>query len=259
VLALVSKMFSLAIKWGWRTDNPCRGVERFPEAKRARYLAPEELKRLTEALAAYPDDCAAKAKARGLLADGQARARMIGQRGADAVRLLLLTGARRGEVLGARWDQIDLERGVWSKPGSTTKQKTEHIAPLSAAAVTLLKQLKDRAPKGENGALASPFVFASGEGHMYELNDEWRAIREAAKLPDLRLHDLRHSFASLLASGGASLPMIGALLGHSNPNTTSRYAHLFSDPLRKLADEVGHVVTGTKPAEVVRLPKGGAA
>jgi integrase len=256
VLALVSKMFNLAIRWGWRTDNPAKGVERFPEAKRTRYLAAEELKRLTAALAAYPDQRAAQeAERRGgnVKPETVANARRAAETACNVVRLLLLTGCRRGEALGATWDQLDLESGVWTKPGATTKQKTAHIAPLGEAAVVLLKQIRDEAPKDEDGEPIRPLVFSIGGGPMSELNDEWRELRKMAKLPGVRLHDIRHSFASLLASGGASLPMIGALLGHSNPNTTARYAHLFQDPLRKLADEVGHVVTGTKSAEVTPI------
>ena len=104
-------MFSLSIKWRWRPDNPCKGVERNPEKKRHRYLSGAELAALTGALAEHPD-----------------------QQAADIIRLLLLTGARRGEVLSAKWEDLDLETGVWSKPASATKQKTPHRIPLSAPA-----------------------------------------------------------------------------------------------------------------------------
>ena len=110
VVALLSKMFSLAIRKRWRGDNPAKHVERNQESKRARYLSNGELAQLTEALAAYPD-------------------RLV----ADAIRLLLLTGARRGEVLSMTWDQIDFEAGTWTKPGATTKQKTEHVVRTLAA------------------------------------------------------------------------------------------------------------------------------
>ena len=223
VLALLSKMFALGIRWGWRLDNPCRGVERFAEAARKRYLSAEELQRLTAVLSASPK-----------------------RQAADVVRLALLTGARSGEILGARWDQLDLDRGVWTKPGATTKQKSEHVAPLGEAAVALLRSIPRE---------GSPWVFPAGDPakHLAEVKDEWRAFRAAAGIADVRFHDLRHTFASMLASGGASLPMIGALLGHSQPATTARYAHLFSDPLRKLADEVGRTVNGTAAADVVPM------
>lgn len=112
LLALVSKMFSLAIRWGWTASNPTQGVERYPEDRRERFLSPSELERLWQILALYED-----------------------QDVADAVRLLVLTGARRGEVLSARWDQIDLSNGVWTKPSSHTKQKKLHRAPLSRRAL----------------------------------------------------------------------------------------------------------------------------
>ena len=118
VLALLSKMFSLAIKLQMRSDNPCRGVERNQENKRTRYLSADEISRLTAALAAHED-----------------------QQAANIVRLLLLTGARLNEVQSATWDQFDIERGIWTKPGATTKQKTEHRVPLSAPARQLLAEL----------------------------------------------------------------------------------------------------------------------
>ena len=107
----------------------------------------------------------------------------------------------------------------------------------------------------------SRYVFPSRDPNkpIPDFRDEWYAIRKMADLEDVRVHDLRHSFASVMASKGASLPMIGALLGHSNPITTARYSHLFTDPLRTLVDEVGHVVTGTKSAEVTPIRKDGVA
>ena len=131
-VALLSKMMALAIKWGWRTDNPCRGIERNQEAPRKRYLSAAELARLTEALAIFED-----------------------QQAADIIRLLMLTGARRGEVLTATWEQFDLDEGVWTKPGATTKQKTEHRVPLSAPARQLLSRLRARSDEGEG------YVFPS--------------------------------------------------------------------------------------------------
>ncbi len=237
-LALLSKMFNLAIRWGWRVDNPCRGVERFQEEKRKVYLSTEEIGRLTKALDEYPD-----------------------QQPANVVRLCLLTGCRLGEALGAKWADLDIDGGTWTKPGATTKQKTEHHVPLSAAAVVLLSGILEAAPKAEDGTTGSPWVFP-GRGsaeHLGNIKHPWPAIRKAAGLEGVRLHDLRHSFAAVLASAGASLPMIGALLGHTNAETTLRYVHLFDDPLRKLADQMGHVVTGIKSAEVVPIRKDGVA
>ena len=152
VLALLSKMLSLAIRWGWRTDNPCRGIERNQEKKRRRYLTGEELLRLTAALALHRD-----------------------QQAANIVRLLLLTGARRGEVLAAEWQQFNLEDGIWSKPGSTTKQRTDHIIPLSAPARLLLTELRE---PGKDGA---EYVFPGRVGgHRLEIKDSWASICKSA-------------------------------------------------------------------------------
>ena len=222
--ALLSKMFSLAAtRWEMRSDNPCRGLERNTEEKRNRYLAGDELRRLTEALAVHPN-----------------------QGAANAIRLLLLTGARRGEVLGATWDQFDLEEGVWTKAASFTKQKKLHRVPLSAPARQLLAEIKAAADASGSRFAQSPFVFPARTtvGHMVELKAPWRTICKAAGLDGVRVHDLRHSYASILASAGLSLPVIGALLGHTQPGTTARYAHLFDDPLRVATERVGAIVTG---------------
>ncbi|MGB6913651.1 MAG: tyrosine-type recombinase/integrase, partial [Pseudolabrys sp.] len=209
VLALVSKMFSMAKRWGWRTDNPVKGIERNTEHKRHRYLTGPELSRLATALAEFPDLTVA-----------------------NAVRLALLTGARRGELLAARWEDFDLAAGVWTKPGATTKQKTLHRVALSDVAVRLLVEMRRH-------ALLDVWVFpARGGGHLTAIREAWDALRAAADIPDVRLHDLRHTFASLSASSGASLPLIGAMLGHSSPTTTHRYAHLLDDPQRSAANKV---------------------
>jgi integrase len=222
VRALLSKMFSLAIRWQWRLDNPCHGIERNPERKRTRYLSAAELERVTAALAAYEDRDAA-----------------------NAIRLLLLTGARRGETLKARWSDFDLEAGVWTKPGATTKQATEHRVPLSAPTRQLLTSMN---PRGEY-----LFPGKSGEVHRVDLKRPWRAIQKAAKLDGVRLHDLRHTYASVLASAGQSLHVIGALLGHTQPATTARYAHLVDDPLRAATETAGAVIVGGKSAKVARI------
>ena len=165
---------------------------------------------------------------------------------ANIIRLLLLTGARSGEVLAARWADIDLKEGIWTKPGATTKQKTEHRVPLSAPAMQLLASLPND----------NEFVFPGrGGGHRTDLKKPWPKICKAAKIAGVRVHDLRHTYASLLASAGFSLPMIGALLGHTQPQTTARYAHLFDDPLRKATESVGAIITGKPKAEVRRLRK----
>ena len=212
-LALLSKMLSLAVAWEMRGDNPAIGIERNAENKRERFLSPTELARLNEALGSHGSRASA-----------------------NAIRLLLLTGARRGEILGATWSQFDLEAGVWTKPAATTKQKKPHRVPLNAAALALLRELKARS--------ASPALFPGRGANAFqgELKRSWASICKAAELEDLRLHDLRHSFASFLASSGLSLPTIGALLGHTQPATTARYAHLLDSALREATERVGALV-----------------
>jgi integrase len=226
--ALLRRMFNLAIAWDWIAANPCVGIERNPENKRERYLSAEELERLMQALAAHPE-----------------------QHSANAVRLLLLTGARRGEVLGATWDQFDLTDGVWTKPAALTKQKKLHRIPLSAPARQLLATMRAEA---DDDAEA---VFPGRRGEFQTtLKTFWRAICRSARIEGVTLHDLRHSYASHLASAGLSLHVIGQLLGHSSPATTHRYAHLFDDPLRAATDRVGRIVTeaARAPGSKARAP-----
>jgi integrase len=228
VLALLSRMFTMAVRWHMRVDNPCKGIERNQEHKRRRYLSADELTRLTKALAEHSD-----------------------QQSADIIRLLLLTGARRGEVLQARWQDIDLATGTWRKPGSTTKQKTEHEVPLSLAARQLLTGLRQRAAED------AEWVFPAADGsHRRDVKDAWASVCRAANIKGARVHDLRHTYASVLASAGLSLPIIGQLLGHTTPTTTARYAHLFDDPLRAAAERAGAIITGAASAEVVPLKRG---
>jgi integrase len=222
-LSVLSKMFSMAIVWGLRETNPCKGIERNQEHKRQRYLTGPELARVTDALAELRDPGAA-----------------------NAIRLLLLTGARRGELLAARWVDIDIEAGVWVKPGSTTKQRTTHRIPLSEAACRLLAEMRKQTDSSE-----WVFPAPSKSGHRTDLDDAWAALRKTAGIPDVRLHDCRHSFASILASQGLSLPVIGALLGHTTPAMTARYAHLLDDPLRRATEQAAAIITGKPSAKVV--------
>ncbi|MBI2717252.1 MAG: tyrosine-type recombinase/integrase [Rhizobiales bacterium] len=212
---LIRKMFNLAIRWEWRKDNPASGFIRNPEHPRERFLDHTEIARLSEALAEHPN-----------------------QRFANIIRMLMLTGARRGEVLNARWEQFDLERAVWTKPAATTKQKRQHRAPISGAMVALLRSIRTTLPQD------NPWVFpGDAEGKpIQEIKRFWDDIRAKAGLEDVRAHDLRHTFASLLVSDGMTLPMIGRLLGHTQVQTTQRYAHLYDDPLRIGLERIGEAL-----------------
>jgi integrase len=229
VIGVASKMFSLAIlKWKMRPEpNPCRGIERNQESRRERYLSKEELARLLDALVAYPN-----------------------QKFANVFRLLLLTGARAGEVISATWDQFRLEAsgGTWTKPASNTKTKKDHTIPLSAPARALLGRIY--AQREERGPRVFPKI-----AEVTKLHQHWARILAAAKITDLRVHDLRHSYASTLASGGVPLLTIGKLLGHAQVSTTARYAHLLDDALTKATETAGAILSGKKSAEILPLKR----
>jgi integrase len=215
VLALLSKMFNLAERWGLRPDhtNPCRHVERYAERKMERFLSAEEIGRLGATLAEAERD---STEMPSVIA---------------AVRLLAFTGARAGEILGLRWEHVDLPRGCLELPTSKTGRKVIH---LNGPALEVLSDLAQR-------RTGNPWVVEGAKPGcpLVNIRKPWHRIREAACLPDVRLHDLRHSFASVAVAGGLSLPIIGALLGHSQPATTARYAHLAADPLRAAAELIG--------------------
>lgn len=224
---MLSRMFTLAVRWEYRSDNPVKGLDRNPEPRRNRYLTGEELQRLIAVLATHKN-----------------------QRCANVIRLLLFTGARRGEVMNATWDQFDLNAGIWTKPSTHTKQKKEHRVPLSAPTIQLLSELKEKSGP-------SPCVFPGRNGRpLTEIKTFWAGVCRMAELRDCRIHDLRHTYASILASAGLSLPVIGALLGHTQPNTTARYSHLFDEPLREAAERVSSALmglSGGKSADVIHL------
>jgi integrase len=234
VLALLSKMFNLAERWGLRPDgsNPCRHVERYRENQRERFLSPEELGRLGDVLRDVERDAIEPPSV------------------VAAIRLLILTGARRSEILRLRWEHVDLERGVLRLPESKTGERVLYLNP---PAVEVLSRLEQR----------GPWVLptASGTGPV-SLSNPWTRIRDRAGLANVRVHDLRHSFASVGAGAGLGLPIIGKLLGHTQAATTQRYAHLADDPMRQASEVIGQRIAAAldrKPdAEVIDLPRGRA-
>lgn len=210
-VGLLGGIFSYAFDCGLIETNPVRGVKRFPDKKGQRYLSQQELVALGQALS-----------------DGEERA--LNPYALAILKLLVFTGARKGEIEALRWDEIDFEVGYLRLADSKTGQKS---IPLNAGALEILSKLV----KLNNSA----FVFAAyrGGGHYEGTPKVWRVIRSTAGLDDVRIHDLRHSFASIAVSGGASLPIIGALLGHADASTTQRYAHLHDDPLKAASEAVG--------------------
>ena len=197
--------------WQWRADNPVKGVNRYEEGKRDRWLQDYELRRLVGVLNRHPN-----------------------QRAANAIRLQLLTGARLGEVLGAKKTDFDLNRGVWTKLSHQTKQKrTEHL-PLSTEAANLVAAIAESWPD-------SPYLFpgdVAGQP-LRDIKRFWASVMRVAEIRDYRRHDNRHTYASHLVSSGLSLEIVGRLLGHTSPSTTKRYAHLADDPLRAATDRFG--------------------
>ena len=181
------------------------------------------------------------------------------------MRLLLLTGARRGETLSATWDQFDLAAGVWTKPSAATKQGKLHRVPLSAPALALLAEMRTAADtenerRRRDGLAEIMHLFAGREGQpLREIKHFWATVCRKAEISGARIHDLRHTFASVLASSGLSLPIIGQLLGHTQAATTARYTHLLDDPLRAATERAGVVITGAGKtgAEIVPLHKAG--
>ena len=213
-LALLSKFFGWVERHGLRPDgsNPCRHVDKYREGRRERFLSQAELARLGDALRETEQD---KSCSPWVVA---------------AIRLLTLTGARRNEILTLQWEHVSEEHGCLMLPDSKTGRKAVRLSPPALALLQAIPRLE-----------GNPYVICGEKPgrHLVNLEKPWRRIRAAAKLDDVRLHDLRHSFASVAASGGQSLVVIGKLLGHTQPATTARYAHLADDPVKAASDAVG--------------------
>jgi len=210
-VVVLSAAFGFAVARGVRRDNPAWRVRRFPEKKRARFLSPEELGRLGEAIAA--------AEALGV----------ENRYALAAIKLLILTGCRKDEVLTAKHEYVDRHHRCLRLPDSKTGAKVVHVGP------AVLKVIADL-PLVEG----NPYILPGpgGEGRLVNIQKAWDRMRTAAGLRDVRLHDLRHSFASLGVTGGASLFVVGSLLGHRSAKTTHRYAHLADHPLKTAADQI---------------------
>lgn len=231
VIALLSRLLTLAEVWELRPagTNPCKHIDRFREKSRERYLTADELQRLGATM-------------RSMVTAGE-----LSDQAAHAVQLLLLTGARLNEVLSAEWTWVDEKHRVIALPDSKTGKKPVF---LSDAALLVLNQQRAIAGGGT-------YIFPArgGEGRMINLRKSWKRVCKKADLDGVRLHDLRHTAASIAVGQGASLPIIGRLLGHSQAQTTQRYAHVDTDPALVAANALGKVVaenlTGNPRTEVV--------
>lgn len=215
VLALVKHMYALAVQWGEVDANPAKGIRMFKEAQRTRFLSADEVRRLLQAVDLEPNRSVA-----------------------NAIKFLLLTGARKSEALGARWSDIDLDRRVWTIPQERSKSRKVRHVPLSDAALRLLASLPVVA---DNPYLFPGKLVGQPVNNPYK---NWHAICLRAGLADVRLHDVRHTFASFLAASGRSLYEIQTVLGHASPQMTMRYAHLTQGNLLTVVNTVGSVIEG---------------
>ena len=218
MLAVVSKLYNWAKIEGYvpsHSENPARDIEKYRESKRERYLSETELARLGKVLAESETEGTASPYA------------------IAALRLLIFTGARLSEILTLRWSDIDLERRLLRLPEGKTGPRDVY---LSAPALEVLSAL----PRLSN----NPYVIVGGKAgsHIINLRKPWVRMRPRAGLDDVRIHDLRHSYASVGVSGGLSLPIIGKLLGHTQIGTTERYSHLADDPVRAANEAVGRKI-----------------
>jgi len=255
-LAVISKMFSWAVDRGLLPEvqvNPAGRIERYREHKRERFLTSEELARLGDALRLgeteglpWRGECESKHTAKE-----ENRRTVVDPFAVAAIRLLILTGARLREILDARWQHVDFERGILFLPDSKTGRKPLY---LNAPALEVLSVL----PRIEG----NPHIIAGLKdgAPRADLKKPWAAVTKAAGLQGLRIHDLRHSFASVGAGASLGLPIIGKLLGHTQAATTHRYAHLDADPMHRAAETIGATIAaamgGTAPeAAVVPLAK----
>jgi integrase len=245
VLAVIGAFFTFAAREGHRArhDNPAHYIKFFPEKARERFLSPAEFKKLGDALATaerlgLPPAPQHRRKPKSEQSAKHRPKRADVPKPADpmtlaAIRLIALTGCREGEILSLRWDAVDLERGYLRLADTKTGRS---VRPLGAPAAELLTRLPRQA--------GSPYVFPGVKrgSHLQEIKRVWYAIRHAAELDDVRMHDLRHSFASVSAIEGTSLLIIRSLLGHADIKTTQKYAHLGDDPVKAAADRTAQTV-----------------
>jgi integrase len=220
VLALLSRLMTLTEAWEWRIQgsNPCRYVKKFKETPRERYLSKDELYRLGEAM-------------RDLVDTGDVWPDM-----ANAIMLLLLTGARKNEILTCEWEWVQWDQCVIFLPDSKTGKKQLY---LSAPAIRILALQKDNTREPD-----SKYVFPGRDktSNLINLSKPWKRIQKQAGLEGVRLHDLRHTAASIAVGQGVGLPIVGRLLGHSQAQTTHRYAHVDTDPALKAANTIGEAI-----------------
>jgi integrase len=230
-LGLLRAMLNKAQQWGELPAhaNPAEPVKPFSERKRQRYLTPEEFRRLFTSL------------------DELESLQVIGPYQAAAIRLLCLTGCRLNEILALEWRSVDLaNRRLLLEHHKTDRHGIKAI-PLNGSAIKLLEGLprQDGHPYVIHGKIDGT--------HLINLQKPWNRVRKDAGLDDVRIHDLRHSFASAAASAGVPLQIVGGLLGHSSQQTTARYAHLWQDPLAQASEKIGMIIEEVSCRATIRM------
>ena len=234
-LAVVASMYSFAQQRGYVAEgtNPATRIEKYTEQHRQRFLTSEELSRIGDALreaetTGIPWDIDESQRISKHMAQPENRATGFGPYPVSALRLLLLTGCRLREVLHLKWDYVDFDRCMIFLPDSKTGRKPVILNAFALAVLTSLPR-------------AGSYIFPGNdpERPRHDLKRIWSAICRRCDLPGVRIHDLRHTFASVGAGSGMGLPIVGKLLGHTQASTTARYAHLDSDPLRRASDSIG--------------------
>ena len=223
LVATISSLYGWLQKdAGYTGANPASKIERNHEEAREIYLTPAQVHAVRAAIDAYGD-------------------RILGNDvAADCLRLVIATGCRSGEARKARWDQFDSDLRIWTKPASTTKQKKLHRVPLGPAAQSVLLRRRERRRHGELAVFPGKY----GAEHIRQLRSIWETVAKAAGLEGVRIHDLRHTYASLAISSGVPLKVVGGLLGHASITTTNRYLHLYDDDLQAAVGKVSAMIEG---------------
>lgn len=256
VLAIVGSMYGFAARRGFVAEgiNPGRLIEKYAEDRRERFLSSEELERLGSAIreaetVGIPWEINPKKKTKHV--PKVKRKTVIGPHASAALRLLIFTGARLREILHLRWSEVDLQRGLLLLPDSKTGRKA---IVLNAPAIEILSKL----PQMGEYVIVGESAGTKDEKPRSDLKRPWGVVSRRAGFKSVRLHDLRHTYASYGAGSGMGLPIIGKLLGHADTRTTQRYAHLDADPLRKASNTIGaNIATamgeGSESGKVVSL------
>ena len=228
-LEILSKMFNLAEEWEYRppNTNPRKGIKKYPETKRERFLSAAELERVGEVLAEMEDE------------------RVEMPSAIAAVRLLMFTGCRLNEIMTLDWRHVDLKAALLRLPDSKTGAKNVQLGAAAVAVLQSIRRVKD------NTWVLTGKVEG---GRLTDLQPFWQRVRTRAGLNDARIHDLRHTFASIAVADGMPLYSVGKLLGHASTQTTARYAHLGAGTMKVAADRVSSLIAGHMPQAAAEVP-----